>query len=679
MVSTVCLPNMQHLLTKLQYTNYLCGERLVFTGQGSNMLQKITSLLLITFILVYSCRCALLPLPDEKTSRISLSKCIVEGSARNLKETEMITMSLSSVEVDKERPSATVLDRILLNDLFSKVTWTLVIVRAKKSSLTDLRKTDSYIVQIRRLEEFNVDLKNLQTYKSWNPHAKFVVVSATVFENVTDTVAKIVEHLSEAKVINGIIMFPNPENPLILNIFSWYPYGNNSCGKNFDKSEKIDSCAFGTFQTNTPWFGNEIPKQLNNCTVRIRTVPWPPFVMEPSYHLQGTDLYEFEDGLEIQLFNAISERMNIGVIYSMSEKKYNWGTVLDNGTSTGLFLALEEGRADIVMSSLALQQKRAENLDASKSYIQESLTWCVPHANTQSPFQKLTGTMKLETWCLVIVSFFAFSMAIWSLSCVEKNELSTYKSPENTFQNVLSLALGMAVRVPPKTYVIRVFLFIWIISTMFFDIEYTTYMISTLTSSKYEEQIKTLEDILRYDFNLYINQNSMTYLNGSNRLMRGVLKKWKNCMDMHQCLKEVAYKRNAAVCIPRHYQQHVFNKYKTSTGDPLLYCFEDSVVSYPVVMYMTKGYPFLERIDKLIENVKAAGLIEMWERRIYQERWYNATLEDPDEEGPKWMNISHLEGAFIVLVFGHLLSLLVFFGEIFWHRRSTKQKIIYSP
>lgn len=645
------------------------------------MLLNIVFLFLVTVKLLCDCYCdcALLPLPDEKTSRISLSKCIVEGSTRHLGETEMITVSLSSAEVGKERPSATVLDRILLNDLFSKFIWTFAIVRAKKSSFTDLRKTDSYIVQIRHLEEFDVDLDNLQAYKSWNPHAKFVVVSATVFENVTETVEIIVEHLSDAKVINGIIMLPNPENPLTLHIFSWYPYGNNSCGKNFDKSEKIDSCAFGTFQNNTPWFRNEIPRQLSNCTVRIRTVPWPPFVMEPSYHLQGTDLYEFDDGLEIRLFNTISKRMNIGVIYSMSEKKYNWGNVLDNGTATGLFLALQEGRADITMSSLALQQRRAENFDPSKSYIQESLTWCVPHANTQSPFQKLTGTMKLETWCSVTVSYFAFSMAVWSLSYFQKHELSTYKSVSNSFQNVLSLALGVAVRFPPKTYLVRVFLYIWIVATMFFDIEYTTYMISTLTSSKYEEQIKTLEDILKYDLDLYINQNSMIYLNGSNRLMRGVLKKWKNCMDMHHCLSKVAYKRNAAVCIPRHYQQHAFNKYKTSKGNPLLYCFEDNIVSYPVVMYMTKGYPFLERINELIESVKGAGLIEMWEKRIYEGRWYNTTLEDHDEEGPKWMNISHLEGAFIVLIFGHLLSLLVFFGEIFWHRRSTKQTLIYSP
>lgn len=604
--------------------------------------------------------------PDERTSRVSLSNCIVKIGDRFLDKGEVISIHLSSTEASKNSTSATVLDRILLFELFQKNHWSVTISNGSAVWSKDFKRTDNYIIHIRGIDEVGDTLQALQTTKSWNSHAKFFIISATIYKKPEEVVTYIMKYLWLAKVVNAIVVLVNPKNTTVQHIYTWYPFANGNCGNYFDKAVLIDKCAFGRFERNVDLFAGKIPSKLNNCTVRVRVVVWPPFIMPPSARRGDTDLYEFNSGLEIELMNTIAEKANFEVLYTMSPRQ-GWGEVSTNGTMTGVFLHLFKKRTDIVMGSIALTNQRMEYFDTSTSYIRDSLVWCVPHAQNQPPFQKLSNSMKLDTWCLIIFAYVMFSLTIWSVSSFQNTEGNSYKSLPNVLQNALSILLGMAVKVQPRTSIVRIFLWFWIMTSLVLDITYTTHLISVLTSSKYDTQIQTLSEIFNNNLKILLMPNSLKYFNGSSWKMQKLMNEFLPCDNMDKCLHRVAFHRDSAVCVPQLYLEYVFHKYINSNNEPLLYCFHDSVVDYPITMLMTRGYPLKGRIDTLIQWSIAAGFIVLWENRIFGNSWggSNADDDDDDDDDTEWMTLTHLYPIFITLAVGHTFALLAFLAEIY--------------
>lgn len=621
----------------------------------------------VLFFVFKECESRLEVLPDELTERVSLAKCIVSCCLKFFTEEEMITVSLSPEEVIEDEPSATLSDRILLPLLSRVGKWSLLIKRSCSESYNFFKQTGSYIIHIRKQDELKSHIENLKKYRSWNPHAKLIVFSSAVFNNTNEVVAGIVETFWSAKVIDGIVMLHDAEDLTQYTVYSWFPYADGNCGNDFYKIKAMDNCSFGYYEKKVNLFPKKIPERLNDCPVRVRVAQWPPYVMPPKVHISGTDLYEFDEGFEINLINTIAERANFKIIFSMSNATQSFGTVNSNGTTTGIFSALMEESADIAMGSLALSEARAEKFDFSRTYHIESLTWCVPHAKSQPSIEKLTNTLKTETWAVLVAAYLCCSFLAWALSSFEANELKFYKRLPNVMQNMLSIVLGMAVSTMPKSSVIRSFLFLWILNSLVMDIYYTTFMISTLTGPSYVGQINTLEQILREELNLYLMPNTVQYFNGSTWQMRKIRKEWKNCTHIHYCLSRVAFQRDAALCIPRLYVEYVNNKYVDGNKQPLLYYFKESVVTYPITMYMTKGYPLKQRINELVERIISAGFITAWEQKVFDYKWKNATVlteESTEEPEEKWLTIYHLEAVLISLAIGHTFAALVFVLEI---------------
>lgn len=327
----------------------------------------------------------MVPLPDERTSRVSLSRCIGEISERFYTKGEIISIYLSLNE-ERKAPSATVLDRILLPELYQKLDWSVLISNGSIVSSRDWKRTDSYMIHFRTKEEIQPTMQKLQAAKSWNAHARFVIVSATIFEKSEEVVAMIVQHMWNARVVNAVIILTNPANVTEQQIFTWYPFADGNCGNNFDKAVLLDKCSFGEFEKGVDLFPEKVPKKLKNCAVRVRVVVWPPFVMPPVAHVAGTELYEFDGGLEIELMNTVAEKANFRTLYTMSPDEM-WGDVFKNGSITGLFAELDKKRSDIGIGSVSLSKGRMDHFDVTTSYIQDSLVWCVPHAKASLPFR----------------------------------------------------------------------------------------------------------------------------------------------------------------------------------------------------------------------------------------------------------------------------------------------------
>lgn len=72
---------------------------------------------------------------------------------------------------------------------------------------------------------------------------------------------------------------------------------------------------------------------------------------------------------------------------------------------------------------------------------------------------------------------------------------------------------------------------------------------------------------------------------------------------------------------------------------------------------MRKGQPLLPEINKIIEEIRSAGLVQKWISEMSKTHFY--VREESTE-----LTLEHVEGALFMLGCGYMLSLIIFCSEI---------------
>lgn len=86
----------------------------------------------------------------------------------------------------------------------------------------------------------------------------------------------------------------------------------------------------------------------------------------------------------------------------------------------------------------------------------------------------------------------------------------------------------------------------------------------------------------------------------------------------------------------------------------------------PVVIYTRKNFFLLHSLNRKLEFLKQAGLIDHWQIRYANEE----ALNYKEQRYPRVLELHHLQGCFHVLLFGCFVSFIFFMLEIIVHRNS---------
>lgn len=88
---------------------------------------------------------------------------------------------------------------------------------------------------------------------------------------------------------------------------------------------------------------------------------------------------------------------------------------------------------------------------------------------------------------------------------------------------------------------------------------------------------------------------------------------------------------------------------------------DDVVVMIPVVIYSQKDFYLLEALNKKIEMLKAAGLIEFWH---FQDFGRKVSDVPKKSSYPAVLTFTQLIGSFQLLLLGYISSAIVWLVEI---------------
>lgn len=237
------------------------------------------------------------------------------------------------------------------------------------------------------------------------------------------------------------------------------------------------------------------------------------------------------------LMNTIANQANFTVIYSISERDQNWGMINKDGSSSGMMKTLLDEEADIGLGALATLYYRHWYFDTSVTYLQESITWCVPHAMPEPKWKCLLIIYHKITWLSLYISYLVVSLTI--------SIINGKKKRVKTMQEVFSIMLGIALPKLTKSTPVRIILMVWMLICLILNALYHSSLISFLTSPNYEPQIETLDDMIEANYKFGVVPPSFLFMKNENSTINQL--ELESCENVKLCLDRTAYQRDYVV------------------------------------------------------------------------------------------------------------------------------------
>lgn len=626
---------------------------------------------------------------NELHTRNSLKKCVIEACRTFFTgDFETITYSLPLTEVSKDLNSVVTMPQILLPILENEYNWTMLINSKHAMSTNNfenlMSKSSAYVIQIRTAGEIFHVVDKLYLW-SWNPQAKFLIISSTRFEQPLKIAMEVTKVLWLAKVVNVAVLLVNPKNITEFNVYSWKPYSPESCGDNFSNTYSISSCSFGIIDQREPWFNNHIGTELFNCTLKAAYTIWPPYVLNITTEVQSNS-YLLSQGIEINLLNMIADSLNTFIIY----EETNF-TLWEQFTKGEIFIQdltfLEENKIDLLVGAYPKTLEVCEFLDCARTYIQEKYVWCMPHILLLTNSNAMIKIFDKKVWTCLICSYILFTIFIWYLKSKYQRQALNWQNLLKALLNNFSVGIGFAVSKLPVSMRLRYLVGLLIICSLYINITYTSTFTSLLSKPSKLEKFNSIESIYYYNLDTYFISESIRYFKStdlnednyiSNVPIETIQRKWLNCTNTRRCLRDVGLKQKSAICLPKLHKRYLFTHDESIQRiQHHIYCIDDSIVSFPVTTLMRKGFPLLKLFNRVIDRIVSAGFIAKWVNEMVESKY--TIRKDRFIDKFETIKFKNLFPVFRVLILGQYLSFIMFVVEVIYYKiisRRQKKVII---
>ncbi|KAJ3663256.1 hypothetical protein Zmor_007559 [Zophobas morio] len=431
------------------------------------------------------------------------------------------------------------------------------------------------------------------------------------------------------------LKFDNPT----LKIYLWYPYSPTLIEKDCHTVEQLTNNLTIT----------QVPKILIPNPLKVEVVLNPPTVIDKN------------SGSDIQVVKEIARILQTELIVSHSDKPFDFGYIHPNGTITGMFGAVYYQKTDLAIGWL-LNLIRYQLLDVSYTYRIERFDWCVPQARKVPSWKQVFITMKIETWLLIFGTLVITTVLLWCFSLTQNTE-TVYKNICNCFFINFCVLLAACAGVWPKSKSMKILVLFWVIICLILDTMYSSKFISLVHLGITEKQIKTKEELLESNLEIWVKPSTKKFFGDSPSLVPFLQKDYKCCNSEINCVNEVAFSKNAAAFSYESFTSYTKNLFIGPNNLPLIYCFNSGIDVSLGFIGMKKGFVLKEYIDKFLQRFVESGLTELWLKQTYKPYKPRSGANSNHKK-----NIDFFIAPLFCWVVGLILASLVLVVEIFTNK-----------
>lgn len=595
-----------------------------------------------------------------------------------VKKSAQITMPYLETDFWKE----------LLQDLHETEIWSLSLHLQNKSGKKEVlpRKHGNYIIispyhdHEAVVTDISRQIKKLSNSWNWNPRAKFAVLLARIHmqENSTQQLAAdIFADLWLSRVVNAVVMVPTPNkhsNAMgtapALQMYTWFPYQPpGHCADVRDAvlldQWVVDSKGNGKFHYNIPLFPNKIPMNFHGCPVTVSVFEFEPSVMKAS-----SASTTFDEGTGIRLLHEIVHKGNMSTVYLEPSHGEHWGLPYGNGSWSGGLGQVIGGQADLLAAYSYYRCHIINEIECSIPYFIDQIRWYIPCAMPYPRWMSLTRVFSPSLWLSFLAVYIVFALLMWQAVMIsnrfslESTNNHAYTSLIKCLFNFWAVILEQSIsNNPPHTAAIRVVLLVWVLFCMSMNTVYQTYLTSFLVDPGLQHQLSSADEVFNsgMEFGFPFRWKPfLTDLSGDR------YSHTHNCKSFKECLNRTSFTHNFAFmgsAIATDYM--IAAEFTSSDGKPLVCSFDQIFTIQLALMTVTKGFIFLDYLNRIVSQLMDAGVIEHWSENIkFTAILASATEMDLLAGEYTQLTLLHIQSAFYFLFLGYTVATIAFLLEL---------------
>jgi hypothetical protein len=442
-----------------------------------------------------------------------------------------------------------------------------------------------------------------------------------------------------------------------VDVFTRFPFGSKNIGNNnldvtfLDRWVETVEGGGGTFRNNANLFPSKSVTDLSGRNVTMAYGLWPPLVMSSDSNASATP----DEGLEIRIMKTVAETTNFTLVLRRPKDRVKVdGYFGAQWLNTDLLLPVE----------------------CTWPHFTGAFAWFVPIERDIPRWQSLVKIFNPSFWLLVFFVYVLGSLAFWALASYQRadRETASFRNVVLIFMNSFSILLSHSVYRKPKRAQSQAFFLLWSFYCLQINNAYQSSLIGFLTNPGHLPRINDVDGLLESGIKLGVHTGLTYHFNDtSDPRNKRILKSHIDCdvQTSHVCLDRMAYRGDLAVAGGKNGLEFLsYTKYMKN-GKPLYVPLKDNIQQGHMVIYLKRGSILLKRIDSIVLRLQNAGLIDRWFNDIWRKfgkHFNDASVND----GFCVLTMSHLEGAFSLLLFGMLLSIMTLCLELIHHPVSRR-------
>jgi hypothetical protein len=583
----------------------------------------------------------------------------------------------------------------ILEKLNKNTSWTIELFRPGGDETADTAVLHhSYILFVWQekgmslRETLESQLENLKYRTSWNPRGRFLVVVTASSNDPPDLLAaQVCSTLWQvANIVNVVVLVPNQfAHPPInstnstyrigsdrLNLYTLFPYKMGKCGK-FQEVILIDQWVFenkGTFSENAYLYPAKVPKSFTCCPIKLATIGVDPYVILTENYTQndGSTAYKMT-GLSVDILVLVFEKMNLTTIFlppAIGAEQNPYVKVLSD---------LADGLSDVLTGAIPLLPiVVTPSYDATTPYTHTEMKMLLPCPKPIPGTGKILTTFSLSVWLTLGFILLLSSAVFWCVGIHTYRsvfrEAHTYRSLSHCFCNAWAVLMGVSVPQLPTTSNLRVFFLLYVFYCFAISTVFQAFFVSYLVEPEYDNKIETFDELLDsdiiYGHNTCVDMafQSAPYPELSEFNKRKKLR--ADCDDTIKCVERMITKGDIASVLFPMYATYVASEMGILNVNKVICSFDETIMSSDIITLFKKGNPLLDRVNVLMRRCLEAGFLEIhWSELQHRAHLRSGgKLREDSSDMFVPFAVSHLMPAFVVLVLGNILSLVVFIVEL---------------
>lgn len=518
----------------------------------------------------------------------------------------------------------------------------------------------AYLVAARSVPDLvdHLDTINV-TGISWQPQVNFIVALETPTEVTHNALEPVYRRFWFNNMFQSVLLVPElTGNGTTVNALAWYPF-RQRCGE-YHMPKKVNTCVRllrdddGGHNNSGLWnvsnvFGGRIPETFNyNCKVKIAGFHWPPMTL-----LSNHTPRRMIRGMDVEVVKLMGRIGHVKLELSEVEHNQRWGVMFANGTWNGGFGQLSRHRADFLIGGGIMTYERLKRFDSAPGRQVIRFPIYTPLPRKLPYWQNMLKVFSGSFWLTLFVVFALTSGLLW----LSGKHLPSEKRTFADFGHCLIISWAILCSVSsdrqPTSVSSKMIYLSWVIYMLHISAVYTSMQLIYLYKPKYERPMRTINEVKESGL-LACSVPTFIPIARSMSAENFNMTEFTPCTDMLSSANRLLRQKDIIILDPEdHFEALVSGSIKKVNK------VDEMVIVYNIGIYMQKGNPFKDILTKAQITAYETGLHVKWRgdaspsRPLKKDRFIKV----------KKLNVNELQGAFMILICGLCIGLMIFIFE----------------